>query len=49
MNGARPAQWGDSEAEAQQAPGEDVYQRARAEGYAMTTEEALAYAVEEHA
>jgi predicted ATPase len=39
--------WGDPEGDARRALGEAAYQRARAEGYAMTTEEAIAYARED--
>jgi predicted ATPase/class 3 adenylate cyclase len=38
--------WGDPEADAQKALGEDAYGRARAEGYAMDTDAAVAYANE---
>jgi predicted ATPase/class 3 adenylate cyclase len=41
--------WGDPEEDAQLALGEDAYRRARAEGYAMTHEEAVAYALEDGA
>jgi predicted ATPase/class 3 adenylate cyclase len=41
--------WGDPEEEAQQALGEDTYRRARAEGYAMSREEAVSYAFEDGA
>jgi hypothetical protein len=37
--------WGDPEEEAQRALGEDTYRRARAEGYAMSNEEVLSYAL----
>jgi predicted ATPase/class 3 adenylate cyclase len=37
--------WGDPEEEARRALGEDAYRRARAEGYAMDTEAAVAYAL----
>ncbi len=36
--------WGDPEKNTRQALGEDAYRRARAEGYAMSTEEAVSYA-----
>jgi predicted ATPase/class 3 adenylate cyclase len=36
--------WGDPEEDARRALGEDAYERARAEGYAMSTEEAVSYA-----
>ena len=36
--------WGDPEKDARSALGEDAYDRARAEGYAMDTEAAVAYA-----
>ena len=36
--------WGDPENDARSALGEDAYDRVRAEGYAMDTEEAVAYA-----
>jgi predicted ATPase/class 3 adenylate cyclase len=39
--------WGDPGEDARGALGEDGYQRARAEGYAMDGEEAVAYAVED--
>jgi predicted ATPase/class 3 adenylate cyclase len=38
--------WGDPEENARRALGEDDYRRARAEGYAMQSEEAVAYALE---
>jgi predicted ATPase/class 3 adenylate cyclase len=38
--------WGDPEEEAQRGLGEDTYRRARAEGYAMDSEKAVAYALE---
>jgi predicted ATPase/class 3 adenylate cyclase len=38
--------WGDPEADARRALGEDAYQSARAEGYAMDSETAVAYALE---
>jgi hypothetical protein len=40
-------QWGDPEEDARRALGEDAYQRARAEGYSMSTEQAVAYARED--
>ena len=40
--------WGDPEEDARQALGEDDYRRARAEGYAMPREQAVAYALEDH-
>jgi hypothetical protein len=40
-------QWGDPEVDAQQALGEDAYRRARAEGYAMDTETAVAHALQD--
>ena len=39
--------WGDPENDARTALGEDAYDRARAEGYAMDTERAVAYAHED--
>ena len=39
--------WGDPEEDARQALGDDDYRRARAEGYAMQSEEAVAYALED--
>jgi predicted ATPase/class 3 adenylate cyclase len=39
--------WGDPEEDARRALGEDDYRRARAEGYAMHSEEAVAYALED--
>jgi len=39
------ARWGDPEEDARRALGEDAYRRARAEGYAMDSEEAVAYAL----
>jgi predicted ATPase/class 3 adenylate cyclase len=39
------ARWGDPEEEARRALGEEVYRRARAEGYAMDTQAAVAYAL----
>jgi hypothetical protein len=42
-------QWGDPEEPARQALGKDVYRRARAEGYAMNTDAAVAYALEKDA
>jgi predicted ATPase/class 3 adenylate cyclase len=38
--------WGDPASDARQALGEDAYDRARAEGYAMDTDSAVAYASE---
>ena len=40
--------WGDPEEDARQALGEDDYRRARAEGYAMPSEQAVAYALKDH-
>jgi tetratricopeptide (TPR) repeat protein len=40
-------QWGDPVQNAQQALGEDAYLRARAEGYAMDTDEAVGYALKD--
>ena len=40
--------WGDPEEDARQALGEDDYRRARAEGYAMPSEQAVTYALEDH-
>jgi hypothetical protein len=37
--------WGDPEEEARRALGEDAYRRARAEGYAIDTQAAVAYAL----
>jgi tetratricopeptide (TPR) repeat protein len=39
--------WGDPEGDARGALGDEAYQRARAEGYAMTMDEAVAYANEQ--
>jgi predicted ATPase/class 3 adenylate cyclase len=39
--------WGDPDEDARRALGENAYRRARAEGYAMHSEEAVAYAVED--
>jgi hypothetical protein len=39
------ARWGAPEEDAQRSLGEDTYRRARAEGYAMDSEEAVAYAL----
>ncbi|MGH8945980.1 MAG: ATP-binding protein, partial [Acidimicrobiia bacterium] len=39
--------WGDPEEDAQRGLGEEAYGRARAEGYAMDTETAVAYALED--
>jgi tetratricopeptide (TPR) repeat protein len=39
--------WGDPDKDARRALGEDAYRRARAEGYAMHSEEAVAYALED--
>ena len=39
--------WGDPEEDARQALGEDAYRRARTEGYAMDSEEAVASALED--
>jgi hypothetical protein len=36
--------WGDAEAEARRALGEEAFEHARAEGYAMSRLEAVAYA-----
>jgi predicted ATPase/class 3 adenylate cyclase len=41
--------WGDPEEDARQALGDDEYQRALVEGYAMDTEAAVTYALEERA
>jgi non-specific serine/threonine protein kinase len=41
--------WGDPEEDARRALGEDDYRRARAEGYAMSSEEAVSYALEDGA
>jgi predicted ATPase/class 3 adenylate cyclase len=41
--------WGDPDKDARRALGEEAYRRARAEGYAMTDEEAVAYALEDGA
>jgi hypothetical protein len=38
------SRWGDPEDDAKRALGADAYDRARAEGYAMDTEAAVAYA-----
>jgi hypothetical protein len=38
--------WGDPAKDAARALGEETYQRARAEGYAMDTDMAVAYALE---
>jgi hypothetical protein len=42
-------QWGDPEEPPRRALGEDAYRQARAEGYAMTTDEAVAYALGDNA
>jgi predicted ATPase/class 3 adenylate cyclase len=39
--------WGDPEQDAHQALGEDAYEKARAEGYAMDTDTAVSYALED--
>jgi predicted ATPase/class 3 adenylate cyclase len=39
--------WGTPEEDARRALGEDAYRRARAEGYAMSSEEAVSYALED--
>jgi tetratricopeptide (TPR) repeat protein len=41
--------WGDPDKDARRALGEEAYRRARAEAYAMTDEEAVAYALEDGA
>ncbi|MGH2657486.1 MAG: adenylate/guanylate cyclase domain-containing protein [Actinomycetota bacterium] len=41
------SRWGDPDEDARRALGEDAYRRTRAEGYAMDSEEAVAYAVED--
>jgi predicted ATPase/class 3 adenylate cyclase len=40
------SRWGDPEEDARQALGEDAYRRARAEGYVMSSEEAVSYSLE---
>ncbi len=49
VGGAGPliGRWGDPEGDARTALGEDAYDRARAEGYAMDTQTAVAYAQED--
>jgi predicted ATPase len=39
--------WGDPEADARRGLGEDAYRQARAEGYALSSDEAIAYALKE--
>jgi non-specific serine/threonine protein kinase len=39
--------WGDPEADARKALGDEAYERAWTEGYALTTEEAISYLLEE--
>jgi hypothetical protein len=41
------ASWGDAEGNARRALGDEAFQRARAEGYTMSTEEAVSYALDE--
>jgi tetratricopeptide (TPR) repeat protein len=41
------AVWGDAEEEARRRLGDEAFERARAEGYAMSSEEAVAYALED--
>ena len=48
VGGAPPliGRWGDPEADAREALGKERYDAARAEGYAMDAETAVAYAIE---